>query len=179
MVLSDFNGDGFADLAMSFKNASRLALLHGHGDGLHPAPLAEATAPGVDVMRDLGSDGKPLATLAAGDLTGDGYPDLAVERQGAVSVILGTASGLGPEVAKWPAQGNEGGLAALAFSGGSHLWLAVGRRPDQVGPDSFAGSVAVLQCTATGTAGPVAVWTQDSPGIKGKAEAGDSFGSLG
>ena len=36
-----------------------------------------------------------------------------------------------------------------------------------------------LQGTAAGTAGPVTLWHQDSPGIKGKAETGDLFGSLG
>jgi broad specificity phosphatase PhoE len=177
MTLSDFNSDGFADLALSLNDASRLAVLHGHADGLHLAPLPETATPGVDAVRALGSVGKDFATLAAGDLTGDGYPDLAVEHSGPISVILGTASGLGPAIAKWPVQGDDGGLAVLPFSGGSHAWLAVGRTWDSAGAEVRAGSVTVLQGTAAGAAGPVTVWTQDSPGIKGKAEGGDLFGT--
>ena len=74
------------------------------------------------------------------------------------------------------------GLQALPLSGGSHGWLAV------TGPQDYAtsltvprnaGVVGMLQGTAAGNAGPVTLWHQNSPGIKGKAEAGDLFWTLG
>jgi hypothetical protein len=37
--------------------------------------------------------------------------------------------------------------------------------------------VGVLHGTAAGTAGRVALWHQDSPGIKGGAEVADWFGA--
>ena len=72
--------------------------------------------------------------VAAGDLTGDGYPDLII-----------------------------------------HQWLAM-TSGDSALPYS-AGAVAVLQGTANGDVGAVTFWSQDSPGIRGRAERFDGFGS--
>jgi hypothetical protein len=52
------------------------------------------------------------------------------------------------------------------FSGGTHSWLAVNTHND----------VAVSRGATDGTSGPVDVWSQASPGIKGGKEGGDMFG---
>lgn len=113
------------------------------------------------------------------------YPDLAV----GAKVILGTAQGLGTSFADWspwePAEGrrapvdraNYGTIAVLPFSGGTHAWLAAHTYLNRPEPN-YAGAVTVLQGTKNGDPGPEAVWRQDSPGIRGTAERGDSFGSV-
>jgi hypothetical protein len=116
--------------------------------------------------------------LAAGDVTGDGYPDLVGHSgESAVAVISGTAGGLGSVARRWPLSG-EGWYYVLEFaivplSGGTHAWLAVWQ---ETGEAYSPGAVAVLQGTPAGTPGPVTRWTQDSPGVKGVAEHDDFFG---
>ena len=185
-VFADFNRDGRADLALGAGNF--VAVLHGHEDGLHPArlPAAPDVAPGVDAMWSSVRDGngKLGVLVAAGDLTGDGYPDLAVTKgwdglSASVAVIAGTATGLGPAGKTWPVPGTSGGWFAaqvLPLSGEAHEWLAVESEPRE---QTYAsGSVALLQGTAVGDPGPVTLWDQDTPGIKGKVAPGDQFGSV-
>ncbi len=183
LTFGDFNRDGRDDLALG--SDGHTAVLHGHTDGLHPAPLPVAGTPGVDALWPVGGADEDYGeVVAAGDLTGDGYPDLAV----AARVILGTDAGLGTTIADWavrtspdqlrrsPVDREEyGDIAVLPFSGSGHAWLAVNTvlRPPE---PAAAGAVTVLRGTATGDPGPVTVWSQDSPGIKGAAEEGDSFG---
>ena len=181
LTFGDFNRDGRDDLALG--SVSATAVLHGHTDGLHPAPLPQAGTPGVDAVWPVGGADEDYGeVVAAGDLTGDGNPDLAVGAR----VVLGTDAGLGTTITDWAVRTTSdqrspvdrepyGDIAVLPFSGGSHAWLAattVTRPPEQ----APGGSVTVLRGTATGDPGPATVWTQDSPGIKGAAEYGDSFG---
>jgi hypothetical protein len=194
-AFADFNRDGRADLALG--SGDFVGVLHGHDDGLHPAPLpcsscfdangaAAGVAPGVDAMWYLVNDvaGKLGVLVAAGDLTGDGYPDLAVTKGWddsavGVAVIAGTKNGLGPTARTWPVPGTQdvwGVAQVLPLSGDAHEWLVVESSPRDLPYGS--GSVAVLQGTAVGEAGPVTLWNQDSAGIKGKVEPGDHFGSV-
>ena len=179
LTFADFNRDGCDDLVMASASGPEggTAVLHGHGDGLRPAPLDVGAVPGVDARWLVGGGDEDYGTpAAAGDLTGDGYPDLAVGHQ----VIIGTAAGLGPTWVDWPVNRSPyGDIAVLPFSGGSHAWLAAAPAERPPGPRA-AGAVAVLRGTPTGDPGPVTLWSQDSPGIKGAAEYGDGFGwSLG
>jgi hypothetical protein len=72
---------------------------------------------------------------------------------------------------------NYGTTAVLPFSGGTHAWLAAHTYLNRPEPN-YAGAVTVLQGTKNGDPGPEAVWSQDSPGIRGTAERGGSFGSV-
>ena len=93
--------------------------------------------------------------------------------------------GLGASFVEWPAarpsyrKSAPGEVRVSALSGGSHAWLIVSENHAPVGSLSTAGAVGVQQGTAAGTAGPVTLWHQDSPGIKGKAEMYDRFGTIG
>ncbi len=193
VVLADVNADGRDDLAGTMWHNSAVDyaafVLHGHADGLHPAPLVPAGGPGVD---GYWANYTCSTNLAVTDFNADGLVDLICAghakptMEKALSVILGTGSGLGTAIVDSVLNIGDfpfiTGLQALPLSGGSHGWLVV------TGPQDYAtslsvprnaGVVGVLQGTAAGTAGPVTLWHQDSPGIKGKAETGDLFGSLG
>ena len=167
LSLGDVNADGREDLALN-ADGHDTVLLHGHADGFRPEPLVAPGQPGKDtIWRD--SYGAALS----GDLTGDGYVDLAINHDPMI-IQIGTSKGLGSTVAQWTIAGGSGQrLASIRpLSGASPEWLILS------GDDSGtqAGYVAVRQGTAAGVPGPETVWSQDSPGIKDSTEPGDYFG---
>jgi len=189
-TLADLNGDGADDLAGVFWQSStrdyRVVVLHGHQDGLHPAVLAAAAKPGVDGFWAAPAGG---GRLAATDFNGDKVVDLVlgVGSPASVAVILGIScatsqdatctNGLGAKFVQSPV-GIElfSSVQALPLSGGTGRWLVLGAPYGELNAPTGSGMVGVLQGAADGTAGPVMVWNQDTPGIKGSAEAGDNFG---
>jgi hypothetical protein len=179
-TFGDFNRDGRADLVLA-SAGGYLAVLHGNPGGVDAAalPLTETATPGQDGWWRAGSGEEGYGVnSAAGDLTGDGYADIVVERAtNAVDVILGTSAGLAPGSRTWAIPTSEyTDLQALPVRGGAHMWL-VASHFSSTGPEG-AGAVTVLRGNPDGSAGPVSVWSQDSPGIKGAAERGDGFGTV-
>ena len=83
MVVGDFNGDGYTDLAVANADSNSVSLLLGGGDGSfkQPANLPVGTEP---------------RALAAGDFNGDRFPDLVAVGsvfEFNVAVLLGGAGG--------------------------------------------------------------------------------------
>ena len=93
LVAADFNGDGKMDLAVSGLNDCSVALLLGKGDGSF-VPVANQAD---DVARPFGITtwGYP-AFIAAGDLNGDGKPEIVTTHlfESAVAVLRNTTPGV-------------------------------------------------------------------------------------
>jgi hypothetical protein len=111
---SDFNGDGYADLAVGVPfegvrmvpQAGAVNVLYGSATGLQATAPADQlwhqNTPGVEGGAEFGDEFG--YSLAAGDFNHDGFSDLAVgvpfedigpiEDAGGVNVLYGTASGL-------------------------------------------------------------------------------------
>ena len=81
VIVGDFNGAGFADLAIANSTDGTVSILIGDGAGAFTAP---ATSPYTT--------GKAPLAVAAGDFNGDGLADLATANStaGTVSVLLNT-----------------------------------------------------------------------------------------
>ncbi len=81
IAIADFNGDGFADLAVTNFLPWTVSILLNHGDGTFAAPFPYGAGNGTSFV-------------VAGDLNGDGKPDLVTANGGSsdISVLLNNCS---------------------------------------------------------------------------------------
>jgi FG-GAP repeat len=196
----DFNGDGFADLAVGAPGegigaafaAGAVNVLYGSAAGLQPSADVFYQGPG-------GAGGVPEdhdrfgAAVARGDFDGDGFFDLAVgapseavgtaTAAGAISVLNGSSGGLTGGELFTQANAEDGdefgsALAAGDFDGDGIFDLAVGAPGEDVGAAIRTGAVTVLFGSDAGltTTGSQTLF-QGAGGVAGTAEHGDSFGS--
>lgn len=143
----------------------------------------------------LGEGADPTATrdaAAAGDVNGDGYADLVTgnpraTKGGSVTVRFGGSGKFGAPVtydqsstgipgADEADDGFGWSVAAGDVTGDGLADLAVGAPGEQVGTVDGAGSVTLLKSTA-GKFTSGKAWHQETAGVPGVAEAGDSFGA--
>jgi hypothetical protein len=206
LVTGDFDGDHYADLAIGdsdadpggISGAGMVRVIYGSAAGLDPrrTTVWHQGRPGVPgrVERDDAFG----ATLAVGAFGRGGADDLAISSPGesghrsgagSVTVLYGSQRGLTAAGSRaWtsstrgvPGIGNhyEGfgtALAAGRFSASGYDDLAIGV-PDQTQAESLAGAVVVLRGSTDGLATRDSQrWTQDSPGIVGRAQESDLFG---
>lgn len=200
---SDFNGDGFDDLAIgvpgdkvgtvSFAGAVNVLL----GGASGPTDFGDRLLhQGSEIAGTAEANDRFGWCLAAGDFNSDGFGDLAVgvpyedigivEDAGAVNVIYGSPTGLsstGNELwaqdigtlADNPEPGDRFGysLACGDFDGDGFDDLAIG----VPGENDSAGAVAILFGSLIGlTDSGNQLFSQDFPGVEGESEPGDSFG---
>jgi hypothetical protein len=182
LAAADFNRDGHDDLVVGFGRdhhssalfAGSVVVLPGAPAGLNiaAAQMFTQNTPGVpDVPESNDLFGQ---ALAAGDLTGDGYPDLAVNafnegfsentpnRGGSITVLRGSPAGLTVSGVQYWTQfspGVPGGGTPTQF--GSSLAfgdfdrdgrgdIAAGNPNETVAGVQFAGSVIVFRGSALG-----------------------------
>jgi hypothetical protein len=194
---SDFNGDGFADLAIGapaenvgpVARAGAVHVLYGTSTGLSASgsEIWDQDVYGVEGTAERAESFG--AALAGGDFNGDGFADLAIgvprelvgtEGLGAVHVLYGTSTGLsaggsqfwnkdvaGIEGTAGP-DGFGGALAAGDFNGDGFADLAVAAPGAIVGTSEPSGAVNVIYGSPTGlTAAGSQYWSKETPGIKG------------
>ncbi|HXJ66141.1 MAG TPA: hypothetical protein VNN79_20455 [Actinomycetota bacterium] len=173
-VHSDFNGDGFSDLAIGVPNedvggvfdAGAVEVVYGSGGGL------QLTAPDDDFLSQDSPGVRGVAeatdlfgsTLATGDFNDDGFDDLAVGIPnegdgGGVAVLYGTSDGLqasSPDDQLWTQDSRHvddtseigdhfgGALAVQDFNGDGFVDLAIGVPQEGLGAATQAGAVEVL-----------------------------------
>ncbi|MCX4243617.1 FG-GAP repeat protein [Paraliomyxa miuraensis] len=201
---ADFDGDGYADLAISADDellGGVVHVLYGSSGGATATgdQLWHQDSPGVLGAAEPGDAFGSV--LAAGDFDDDGYADLAIgapledvgaqSNAGSVNVLYGSASGLsasGNQLWNQDSTGIQGvaeandrfgvRLASGDFDGDGHDDLAIGVAYEHLSAGGDEGIVQVIYGSASGlSAAGNQVWDQDTAGILGVAEAGDQFGS--
>ena len=82
VATGDFNGDGYADVAVPHYNSSNVGIVLGNGDGTLRSPILRAT-------------GNNPRFIAVGDFDGNGFADLAIARdpRATVDIVLGNGDG--------------------------------------------------------------------------------------
>jgi hypothetical protein len=198
-VTGNFNGDGFADLAVGAPGdqtgtvaGGTVSVYLGSATGLGaPRRLSQSNVSGFAPE----SGDKFGAALAAGDFTGDGKADLAVGAPGeaigetagagSISIFRGTATGLETTGAGY-AQSALGGtseandqfgsaLAAGNFAGDGKAELAIGAPNESPGTTTVTGGEVTVVKWETDKLVKGWVLAQASSGSAN--EAGDRFGA--
>jgi hypothetical protein len=201
----DFNGDGYADLAVGAPYADVLHrhtgivhVLHGGPRGLRGGSR-QVWSQASEGIADKPERGDHFGwALTHGDFDGDGFSDLAASARwegpegrdaGAVHVLYGTPDGLSasrsqlwrqdsPGIPGRPGHQDEFGYVMVAgdFDGDGHDDLAIGTPREDFGARD-AGAVQVLYGGPAGlTAARAQAWHQGSPGVADRPETGDGFG---
>ena len=204
LATGDFDGDGYADLAVGapredvvqMLDAGRVTVLYGSPDG-----LTSEGARGFTLEAYTANDRYGYA-LAAGDFDGNGFDELAVGIPyedlstwgdiGAVEILHGGSGGLHHRLgsAEFWSQDKAGvvdaaepgdlfgaALAAGNFNDDNYVDLAVGIPEEDIDTKGNAGAVQILYGSAQGiTVTGNQFFHQDSTWIEGVAEQDDHFG---
>ncbi len=163
IIVRDFNGDGSLDIAVLNSNASAVSILLGNGDGT----FRTGSTVTLPVDPRLAGDSSFPISIAAGDLNGDGVPDLAIVAYYNTSVILGRGDGTFGTPSTFASGSVDSGLSIADLNNDGTLDLAVsdnGGRTLQLffGNGDGTFKQTVVPVTA---AGPLAAGDLNSDGI--------------
>ncbi|WP_371566177.1 FG-GAP and VCBS repeat-containing protein [Streptomyces canus] len=157
VAFGDVNGDGFADVVRGVPNESTVTVALGSTSGLKPASTWKSYSqdtdgvPGATEEEDRFGD-----AVAAGDVNGDGYADVAVgapgerlgdkDGAGMVNVLYGSHDGLTGNAAQGFTQDTDGVPGAAESS------------------DNFGGSVSLLDINGNSYADLAAAAPRENTG---------------
>lgn len=150
VVIADFNGDGFNDVAVANAYIDQTSVTE--SPGYVSVLLQKSGSPGSfqNAVR-FSTDGNPSA-LAVGDIAGGGSKDLAVANynKGTISVLLETApnSGTFKDQISVPTGGSPNDVAICDVNGDGLADLVVAD-----GNVTTGGSLRIVEQTAPGTFG--------------------------
>src|SRR5215471_8715365 len=123
VVVADFNGDGIPDIATANFNTDTVSVLLGNGDGSFQ-PAINTVTHDVPACTSTGTDCN--LGLAAGDLNGDGIPDLVVlDSTAYATVLLGNGDGTFQVGTRYYVGEGPKAIAIADFNGDGALDLAV------------------------------------------------------
>ncbi len=194
-ALADFDGDSITDVAVGAPgrapSAGNVAVLFGASAGLGRGRATEILSAAAT---DIGGDTYGAEALAAGDFDGDDRVELAVGGRAALSIVERGPGGFAAATPRVlvksslavPAADVSDGFGSVLAAGDVNADgaadLAVGvpqfgcdeDHPEICGP----GAVLLIPGSPTGlVAAQRRVWTQDSPGMSGRAHDLDKFGA--
>jgi hypothetical protein len=133
IAVGDLTGDGIVDLVTANQQSGYVTVLAGTGAGRFAAP--------TQIWSDFYAD-----TIRISDVDGDGYPDLLVGRWNSLSILRGSAQGIGGGY--WP-------IAWGAFSSFALADLNGDNRDDLISTD--AATLRVMLNTGGGFADSAAI----------------------
>lgn len=135
LAVADFNGDNKQDLAVANENSSNVSILFGAGDG----SFGQAV--------NVGGPTRPFrpVSIAAGDFTGDGKPDVAVTSSNSLEIIPGNGQGGFGALVTLNAGFDPKFITADDLNGDGRLDLAVG--------NTFEGRSNILILLANSSGG--------------------------
>jgi hypothetical protein len=196
-VPSDFNGDGYADVAMGLTgdtingavNAGAVRVEYGSATGPVAATQQyfDRNSPNINGAPTFGDEFSEA--LAAGDFNRDCYADLAigtpgqgnVDNNGDVTILYGSPAGLTTTGAAQFAGRSSGGrlgfaLAAGDFNHDGYADLAAGAPNAVDNGMPGAGEIGIAFGSGTGLAAPTQWINQSTTNVPGAAEVDDHFG---